>query len=257
MSMGVIKKGFVIDSLPRTGSTTLANLLSCHPDIKCLVEPFHPRRYNGQYYRMAMQTKSVEPALNLIWHRWNGIKHVWVGPTGFPFPQNPELNNGIVLAASHVIFLERRNLLRRYVSSMISRQLDFWIGTRQEFQARLENIQLRELEPSTVLQEIKKDKAATEQRLELLRAHNLPCMHLIYEELFGEQVSYSMQFGMLNSILTFLGFREISEDEFNQKWMSLLDKNTYQWSSADVYRMIPGVEHLEREIGSDEFGWLF
>jgi hypothetical protein len=255
--MAIIKKGFVIDSLPRTGSTTLARLLDCHPDIKCLVEPFHPRRYNGQYYRMAMQAKSVESALNLIWHRWNGIKHVWVGPTGFPFPQDSELNNGIILSASHVIFLERRNLLRRYVSSMISRQLDFWIGTRQEFQARLENIQLRELEPNIVFEEIRKDKLATERRLELLRAHNLRFMHLIYEEVFGEGVSYSRQFETLNAVLNFLGYNEVAEGEFQQKWAPLLDRDTYQWASVDIYRMIPGIERLEQELGSDEIGWLF
>lgn len=255
--MAMSKKGFVIDSLPRTGSTTLARALNCHPDIKCLVEPFHPRRYNGQYHQMAMQAKSVEPPLNLIWHRWNGIKHVWVGPTGYPFPHNPELNDGIVLTASHVIVLERRNFLRRYVSSMISRQLDFWIGTQQEFKARLENVQLRELEPNTVLEEIRKDKAATEHRVEVLRTHNVRFMHLVYEELFGKGVSYAKQFETLNVVLIFLGFCAISEEEFQRKWVPFLDRDTYQWASVDVYRMIPGIERLERAIGSDEIGWLF
>lgn len=255
--MGASKKGFVIDSLPRTGSTTLARLLDCHPDIKCLVEPFHPRRYNGQYYQMTMRARSVEPALSLIWHRWKGIKHVWLGPTGFPFPQNPELNDGVVLGASHVIFLERRNLLRRYVSSMISRQLDFWIGTRQEFCARLESIQLRELDPISVRDEIKKDKAAIERRLHFCREHNIRLLHLMYEDVFGEDVTAPEQMEIMNQILCFLGFCGVSEDQFSKEWIPLLDKHTYQWASPDVYRMIPRIKDLEREVGSDETGWLF
>ena len=252
-----MKRGFVVDSLPRTGSTSLARLLNCHPDIKCLVEPFHPRRYDGQYYRMALLAKSVEPVLDLIWQRWNGIKHVWVGLSGFPFPENPELNDDIVLAASHVIFLERRNLLRRYVSNMICSQLDFWIGTRQEYEARLEHIQLRELSTATALEEIKRDKMALERRLKLFQQHCVQVLHLRYEDMFGCGVTATKQWKIVNDVLTFLGFRNISENEFEDQWVPLLDRDIYQWASPEIYRMIPGIEQLDREVGSDETGWLF
>jgi hypothetical protein len=252
-----VKKGFVVDTLPRTGSTTLARLLNCHPDIKCLIEPFHPRRYEGQFHRMALDAQSVEPALNLIWHRWNGIKHVWDASRGWPFSQNLELNDHIPLGASHVIFLDRRNRLRRYVSGVISVQLNFWIGTRQQFQARLENACLKELDPAVVLLELEKDKAAIERRLQLMRARNIPHMHRFYEELFEEGVSLATQFEIMNKILGFLGFREVSQDIFEKEWTPLLDRATYQWASPETYRMIPGIERLEREIGSDETGWLF
>jgi hypothetical protein len=253
-----MKRGFVIDSLPRTGSTTLARLLNTHPDIRCLVEPFHPLRYDGQFHKMALQAQSVEPALNLIWHRWSGIKHVWQASSkGAPFPRNPDLNDGIVLGAGRVVFLQRRNLLRRYVSARISQQLCFWIGTRQEYLARLENIQLREFEPASVLQEIEKDRAGIEQRLRLLREHDIHTLHLFYEDLFGDDATSTKQSEIMNGILRFLGYREISDGDFMQQWAPLLDKNTYQWASAEVYRMIPGIEQLEHELGSDETGWLF
>src|ERR1700690_3290485 len=109
-----MNKLFVIDSLPRTGSTTLARLLNCHPDIRCLIEPFHPL-YHGHFHVMAMQAKSVEPVLNLIRHRWNGIKHVWEVRDDWPFRDHPELNEAVALNADRIICLERRNLLRRYV----------------------------------------------------------------------------------------------------------------------------------------------
>lgn len=248
--------GFVIDSLPRTGSTTLARLLDCHPDIRCLVEPFHPRRYNGQYHKMAIQARSVRLPLNLIWHRWNGIKHVWVGSTGFPFPKNPELNDEIVLAASRVIFLERRNLLRRYVSNVISRQLDFWIGTQHEFRARLEQAQLRELDPEIARKEMMKDRAVMADRLTLIQSNNIPYMQVAYEDLFGEDTSLAQQCEIVSNILAFLGYRNGCNHSLISSWTPLLDRNMYQWASAEVYHLIPGIERLEREVGGSEFGSL-
>ncbi len=252
-----MKKGFVIDSLPRTGSTTLARLLSCHPDIRCLIEPFHPRRYDGQFFRMALEAGTAAAALNLIWHRWSGIKHVWDASQGWPFRSRPEVNDSIVLEAGHVIFLERRNLLRRYVSEAISQQLDFWIGTQQQFRARLENVQLRELDPAAVLQELHKDKAAVERRLQLMEEHNVPMLRLFYEDIFEEGVAAGPQFAIMNNILGFLGFPDVSEHTFMQQWAPLLDRSTYRWASPEIYRMVPAIESLEREVGSDETGWLF
>jgi hypothetical protein len=250
-----VKKGFLIDSLPRTGSTTLARVLSCHPAIKCLIEPFHPRRYDGQFYRMALDAGTAEPVLNLIWYRWTGIKHVWDASREWPLPR--KLSDSIIRGVGHVIFLERRNLLRRYVSGVISQQLDFWIGTRQQFQARLENAQLKALDSATVLREIKRDRVAMQQRLEFIKSQNVPLMHLYYEDIFDDVITLTQQFEIMSNILIFLGLSPVSESVFMQQWAPLFDRNTYRWASSEIYRMIPGVEGLDREAGSDETGWLF
>lgn len=252
-----MKKGFVIDSLARSGSTTLANALSLHSDTQCLVEPFHPRRYGGQFHRMAMELGSAEPALNFIWNRWSGIKHVWNASLGWPFPMNRSINDSVILSASRVIVLERRNLLRRYVSAVVSHQLDFWIGTRAQFLKRLERIQLKEIDPRLVLKGIQDDKAAIKSRVSLIRRHNIPLLHLFYEDLFQEVQGTHHQFEIINRILRFLGVNQISEDIFNQKWAPLFDKAIYQWGSPDIYRKIPNIEILEQQLGSDETGWIF
>jgi len=204
---------------------------------------------------MALAAGTTEPALNLIWHRWSGIKHVWDASREWPLPR--KLNDSIILGASHVIFLERRNLLRRYVSGIISQQLDFWIGTRQQFQARLENVQLKKLDSATVLREIGRDKAAMEQRLHFIKEQNVPMMRLFYEDIFEEEIILTKQFEILNSVLSFLGFPEVSDNVFKQVWAPLLDRDIYQWASPEIYRMVPGIDGLEREVGSDETGWLF
>src|SRR5271169_3144199 len=105
---GIKRSGFVIDGPTRTGSTTLAALLNCHPEINCLIEPFHPRRYGGQFHGMAIERRKIQPVLDLIWCRWTCIKHVWE-PNGWPFPENPELNDAVIGEAKGVLFLTRRN----------------------------------------------------------------------------------------------------------------------------------------------------
>lgn len=203
-----------------------------------------------------MKARSVDPALKLIWCRWEGIKHVWLS-NGFPFSALPALNDGIVLAANRVIFLERRNLLQRYVSSLISRQIEFWIGTRQEFLGRLGNIQLRELDPELATCEIKKDREAILRRRSFLEENQIPVMYLVFEDLFGMTVSKDSQFETMNRILAFLGFRNFAREEFDKLCSPFFEHNKYQWASPETYQLIPGIRNFERAVGSYDFGWLF
>lgn len=250
------RRGFVIDGLTRTGSTTLANLLSCHPDVKCLIEPFHPRRYDGHFHKMAVAQESVGPALNLIWFRWTGIKHVWES-NGWPFSQSPRLNDGVVLGARKVLFLQRRNLLRRSISSSISRQLRFWIGRREEFLSRLEEVQLSDINPDIIADEIKRDQAAVKQRLDLLRNNNVQTMSIFYEDLYTDKVTRRQQLMMINEIFAFLEFRTVTEEQLAFEWAHLLDPDTHRWSSPDVYRRIPRIKEIEDRLGCNATGWLF
>jgi hypothetical protein len=256
MTNGLDGRGFVIDGLTRTGSTTLTRLLNSCTEVQCLMEPFHPKRYGGHFYRMAIASDSVGPALNLIWHRWAGIKHVWE-TDGWPFLIKPELNNGVVLSANKVLYLQRRNLLRRCISSLISKQLRFWVGTKQEFVARLEQTQLCELRPDLVLSMVRKDKEAAERRLWLLNAHSIPFKTIVYENMYGETISLEDQRQLLNEILVFLGLAPVDSERFVRHGAAILDPRQYRWGSEDIYRRIPGIEIIEREVGSDETGWLF
>src|ERR1035438_6924165 len=119
----------VLDGFPRCGSTTLARILSLHPDIECCMEPFHPKRHGGEFHRLALKAGTVEPALNLLSARWNALKHVWEPSTAWPFRERQDLNDDVVKNAEIVVSLRRRNLLRQIVSSHISKNLHFWIGT--------------------------------------------------------------------------------------------------------------------------------
>ena len=250
------QKGFVLDSLPRSGSTTLARILNCHPGIDCILEPFHPRQGFGLFHRLALSERSAHTAINMIFCRWSGLKHVWDAASGWPFPGAPEINEGIVTAAPRVIFLCRRNLLRRFISGHISNQLKYWAGTRQQFLERLEKVELASVDPQQVIGEIARDRLAIERRRELMETSGTPFLQIYYEDLYGEHQTAAEQRVFLGGVLRFLGCDNVSEEVYRANCAPLMSPGNYRWASPETYERLPGVREIEGRAGSDETGWL-
>jgi hypothetical protein len=247
---------FLVLSLPRCGSTTLARALNLHDDLSCLMEPFDPGHYRGAFHAFATHA-SIPATLEVIWTRWNGIKHVWQS-NGWPFVGEPEATDEIAWAAgAGVILIERRNLLRRAVSHYIGRQTQFWHGTKKDFERHTRKIKLQPLDPEAVVDQMQQDRESLWERIDSLRCHGIPFLHLCYEELFDEARSVSERRQSVNSVLQFLGCTPVSPQVFAQDWQRFFDASLYRLSSADVYRRIPGIDAIEARAGSDDTGWLF
>ena len=248
---------FVIDAMPRTGSTTLASLLSCHSDIKCLVEPFHPTRYGGRFHRAVTDVKTLRAILDKLWSRWPGLKHVWQPPRGWPFEDDGRLNREIILYSPAVIALERVNLLQRHVSHLISQRLNFWIGSRAEFLQRIETHGLPELDVGRVFRALERDRLAQQERLRMLQSHP-KVLFLTYEALFGKNVRMEERVMHINKVLTFLGYPPLPEDTVRSpEWQVAVDADLRKWNGPEIYQRMPGIEKIEQEVGSEENGWLF
>jgi len=246
----------MIVSLPRTGSTALAQLLSCDARVRCIVEPFHPFRYGGRYHACATN-QSLEEALNLIWSEWNSFKHVW-DMKGFPFFKRPQLNSDVLYtAACKVVLLTRRNILRRLVSQHLSRKTQTWIGPREAFIARLRTTNVAPLDPSDVRREIQDELTALAEQRRLLSNHHVEFMELEYENLFSDSVAAHEQHSLLNEVLTFVGLGSVQDNTIVARWAEILDPSRHQWAAPDVYRRIPGIDHLDETVGDDATGWLF
>jgi hypothetical protein len=257
MSWENVGSRFVIFSLPRSGSTTLARLLNAHKDIRCLVEPFHPKRYGGKLNALSTNELSLDSVLETIWSRWNGIKHVWES-NGWPFRERPKLNGHIALGANRsIVFIIRRNLLRRAVSNYISRQTQYWIGTRAEFVKHLDRAELGELDPAVISRQIRADQRALADYSDSFSRNAVRVTTLYYEDMFCETASRRDQFQFINTLLAFLQFDSITWETFVSIWERHFDPSLYRWASPDVYRRIPGIDRIEEEIGSDQTGWLF
>jgi len=248
---------FVISSLPRCGSTTLARLLNCHPDVQCLIEPFHPKRYHGTFHELALAQGDVESALERIWSRWNGIKHVWEA-NGWPFVAQPGWNERVMSGPGvRVVFLNRRNLLRRLVSNLICRQTQYWIGSREEFCARLEQVRLKPLNPDFVLKQMQDDRDAVARAMDSLASRNVPTLSLCYEDVFREDATAAERLSLVNRVLTFLQFPAVSEQAFEESWQHHFNPDSNRWASPEVYQRIPGIERVEQQAGCEATGWLF
>ena len=247
---------FAIVSLPRCGSTTLAHLLNCHPGVECLIEPFHPSRYEGKFHDMATEAKSVGGALRLIWTRYAGIKHVWESD-GWPFAGMPELNEEILRLSGRTLVLIRRNWLRRVVSNYLCRHTGVWFGTRSEFLRSLNRKRLQPLSPDGVISQIRQDREAMSRCLTAVARTSAAAMTLYYEDVFDEDKSDEQRLTFVNELLEFIDRPPITRDTFTAVWRPYFEPVTFRWASAEVYRRIPGIADLEAAVGSDETGWLF
>ena len=234
----------------------MTRLLNCHPDIRCLSEPFHPGNYEGKFHQLALSF-SVDFALEMIWSKWNGIKHVWI-PDGTPFKNHEEWNDRIGTGPDRkVILMRRRNLLRRAVSNLICAQTGYWIGTRDGFCDRLKNIELNPVEPETLRIQIDRDRGAMDRCIRSLEAANAQVRTICYEDFFREDQNRQDRLQTVNGILDFLGFSPVTEEKFVERWERHFDPGENRWATEEVYRKIPGVEAVEAAVGSDETGWLF
>ena len=250
-------KPFIIDGPTRTGSTTLAKALNCYPDVRCVIEPFHPRKQDGAFLRLATDTKSIALALDLIWQRWNGLKHVWEAGTHWPFTSYPELNNQLLDCAEILVNVRRRNLLRRHISGVLSKRLTFWVGTRQDFLMRIEHAGFPELDVDVVRRELERERCAIEARDEAVSKLRIPQMFVYYEDLFAPGTASPERMSKLVDILRFVGRTTQPDEATCRRWLELLDPETYQWASREVYSRIPGITRIEAVLGSEQHGWLF
>lgn len=251
---------FLIFALPRTGSTTLGAILGRHPDVRYAHEPFNKDSVLGKKYAVGIKDeRSLDIALREVWKDYDGIKHVWEHCSGWPFGRlSPKLPlNQHLLAASDakVIFLARRNVLRRVVSNEISLQTRQWTsdvdGRRRVLEQTLEPLDIE-----WVKWQLERERTAiAEHRERLVRARR-PFIDLWYEDLYAEDNSPDKSLHKLEQVISFL---ELAPFDAKAKSAArvLLDPRGQRVNSHDTYSRIPNIEQIERMLGSDETGWLF
>jgi hypothetical protein len=83
-----------------------------------------------------------------------------------------------------------------------------------------------------------------------------------YEELFVD-ATFEQQMRCLDGIYGFLGFPTLDElppaarDRVLERLQSYLDRSRQKMNTESVYRLIPNVDEIERELASEENGSLF
>ena len=249
-------------------------VLSCHPGIRCVREPFNPNLWGDTYLGRVHDLASLDSAVAAIWHDYNGIKHVWDW-SGFPFAvqrlapvsdlTTGKLEEDMTLnlrmtAQQHtrVIFLTRRNQLQRLISYEIGKQTQVWHRegtTKAGIDATA--LKLNPLDPAYLRLRIGQGQAATELVRSALRANRTPSWELSYEDIFAPGPALPDGLSRVNQTLAFLGAEPLPEGAALGWAKRLLNPAVNKVNSELTYRMVPNIEEVEAICGNDETGHVF
>jgi LPS sulfotransferase NodH len=150
-----------------------------------------------------------------------------------------------------VIFLSRRNILQAAVSGFVARQTNVWQSSDLE---KSGSRQVAPLEPVPVdqLRETLNYYCELDAvyREFMSRKPSSSALQIFYEDVFSSDLGENRE--ALRSIFRFVGL-DMPQGENVDK---LLDPGQTKVTSSAVYRSIPNAALIDRELGSDETGWL-
>jgi hypothetical protein len=248
---------FIIFSLPRCGSTTLARALNCYPGIRCALEPFIPENRTAKFGAIS-SADELDAALAGIWAEYNGIKHVWY-PTGWPFGGGTLTLNRELLRHSDakVIFLTRRNELLRIVSGEMSRQTEIWGDFTEEQRTWVRGFAYQPLTPRHIEQQMSAVAAALTELKDTLRESGASALEVQYEDIFAADVYLAERLRVLARLRDFVGAPEGYPALADYAAAELLNPVNSKLNLDQTYERIPNIDEIDRRFGSDESGWLF
>ena len=249
---------FIIFSLPRTGSTTLLRLVNCHPGVRCIFEPFNPTN-QAQFAVRAdtlRRTHGLAVTVQQLWTICNGIKHVWSWD-GFPFKEEPDLNRQMLTGmGARIVFLTRRNALRRAISAQISAQMQLWTpNTAAEFQ-RIREHAFGPLDIPSLREDVEKSLAADAWARDQLLLSGVPWREWAYEEFFDPSKAADPRIEKVQGVLEFLEVGRVADAELAEM-RRLLDPANTGFQNEASYPKIPNIQEVERELGSATQGFVF
>jgi len=245
---------FLIFALARSGSTTLRRLLACHDGVSCIHEPFNPDRRSPR--DVVADGAQLRRELRQLRQRYDGIKHVW-DPAGWPFPPGSALNQELVTQPQQrVLFLNRRNMLRRLVSLQMSIQAQAW-GTGDEDRRTLQEFPFRPLDTEVLRHLLASEAPAIARQRQAIVDSGNALLDVWYEDVFDPETPIAGKEAKLATIFEFLGLQPDLRPQQRDQVRLLFHPDDGPLNSAATYRRIPGIDDVEARFGSDATGHLF
>jgi hypothetical protein len=236
---------------PRSGSSSLFQILQLHPDLHLLEEPFNENftrwsPHNPNYRDQIHDNASLDAQLTVIFTNYNGLKLL-----DYQLPDELIVHL-LHQPDTHVLFLRRRNLLQTVVSNLIAEQTHLW--KKWDMKQPLEEY-YRNLQPL--------DVADVQRRVEGLQRHlefceavidtrpGVKALKLVYEDLYFTSAEQRNQ--QVAAIWRWLGITPLEAKQIQY----YLDPAAVKINSAATYAWVPNAPEIEQYCGSAVTGWLY
>ncbi len=199
-------KKFVIIANPRTGSEYLVRVFNLHPDIKCLSEVFSlgemGKEWNNSIFKKDkepfkfLESLYLEDTVSVF-----GYKQIsfWIRNSGFTNVK--EFIRKSAEEGYKIIFLERENLLKEYISYVLLTQYRY-IHLENDGHIRPINHKIT-ISPKDVYLNIRSWNLFNFQVKEFLEKVGIKYLHLVYEKDFTNKEE------LQSKMFSFLGVRTI------------------------------------------------
>ncbi|HJR81504.1 MAG TPA: hypothetical protein VJ821_15640 [Anaerolineales bacterium] len=241
----------VLFAHPRSGSTSLHEILQRHPELNILEEPFNENftRWNPSnknYRELIHDIPSFDRQLAEIFATYNGIKvldYQLPDELAIHLLQRPDCK---------IIFLRRSNLLQSIVSVLIAKQTQLW--KKWEMIKPLEDY-YRELLPLDV-HDVQRRVQALKQQLDFFESvlDALPegkAIKLTYEGLYFTHLSKRET--QLAAVWDFLGVEPLELERIQY----YLLPETAKINSKATYALLPNALEIQHRCGNNVTGWLY
>lgn len=241
----------VLFAHPRSGSTSLYEILQRHPELNILEEPFNENftRWNPNhknYREFIHDIPSFDRQLAEIFATYNGVKvldYQLPDELAIHLLQRPECK---------IIFLRRSNLLQSVVSVLVAKQTQLW--KKWEMIKPLEDY-YRELLPLDV-HDVQRRVQALKQHLDFFEPviDALPegkAIKLTYEDFYF--TPRPKQDAQIAAVWDFLGIPPLESEQLQ----FYLSPEAVKLNSTTTYAFLPNAQDIQQFCGNHETGWLY
>jgi hypothetical protein len=236
---------------PRSGSSSLYQILQLHPALNILEEPFNESFNSWQpnlpnYLQRVHDIPSLDAVLAEIFTAYNGIKVL-----NYQLPD--ELGVHLLLRPDCIIlFLQRRNLLQAVVSALIAKQTNVW--QKWDMTKPLEDYYggLAALNVEDVRQTVQAMKAQLDYFEAIVDARpDRSMIKLVYEALYFAPPA--QREAQIATIWRRLELTPLDPAQIRY----YLEPESVKINSAATYTWLPNAQEIQERCGSDVTGWLF
>lgn len=242
---GKRKSEVLVFAFPRTGSTTLAESLAMFMKVNKLLEPFNKTHGYARDREDIVDRDSLYRVLDEISDKKiNVVKHL-------SCQLSQELNGHLVeYGFRHILFLWRRNALKRAVSNEISFQAGHWRRDRD----KILNTEYKPLDIDKLRENMEWYRSEVKSYRGMLESGGTPFREIVMEDFYQKSMEEKEK-AVVRLARRYFFLRSF---RYNQKKLrEILSPEVSRLNSRETYEMIPNIEEVDRELSSEENGFLF